>query len=253
MYNKQWYQGTYTFDFIVQRYKENTQTLNKVFKDKYGLNHLPDKLSDEELDIFSGLLGVEANEGLFLLNYLKQCLSLDGDVCEYGVAQGATSTLIAKTINGAKDLFLFDSFEGLPKPSEEDGLKDDIFNLGDMSRYEGTMKCHPQECMARLQMHNLHLNGNIKVVPGFVENTLQHSPDKVCFAFIDFDFYEPIKITLQYLHERLVKGGIFFVDDYDFFSTGVEKAVKEFLEDTDCYKMFVPEKWVGNFCILEKQ
>ena len=43
MYNKQWFQGTYTFDFIVQRYKENTQTLNKVFKDKYGLDHLPDK------------------------------------------------------------------------------------------------------------------------------------------------------------------------------------------------------------------
>ena len=47
MYNKQWFQGTYTFDFIVQRYKENTQTLNKVFKDKYGLDHLPDKLSEE--------------------------------------------------------------------------------------------------------------------------------------------------------------------------------------------------------------
>ena len=96
-----------------------------------------------------------------------------------------------------KDLFLFDSFEGLPKPSKEDGLKDDIFNLGDMSRYEGTMKCHRQECMGRLQMHNLHLNGNIKVVPGFVENTLQHSPDKVCFAFIDFDFYEPIVLNKQ--------------------------------------------------------
>ena len=73
MYNKQWFQGTYTFDFIVQRYKENTQTLNKVFKDKYGLDHLPNKLSEEQLDIFSGLLGVEANEGLFLLNYLQKC------------------------------------------------------------------------------------------------------------------------------------------------------------------------------------
>ena len=92
-------------------------------------------------------------------------LSLDGDVCEYGVAQGATSTLIAKTINGMKDLFLFDSFEGLPKPSKEDGLKDDIFNLGDMSRYEGTMKCHPQECMGRLQCITYILMGTLKLFP----------------------------------------------------------------------------------------
>ncbi len=74
--------------------------------------------------------------------HLNRALGLDGDVCEFGVAQGATSALIANEIRGTeKDLWLFDSFEGLPKPTDHDILIDDIFNLGSIDRYQGTMAC----------------------------------------------------------------------------------------------------------------
>ena len=91
------------------------------------------------------------------------------------------------------------------------------------------------------------------MVPGFVENTIGNTPQLVSFAFVDFDFYAPIKLTLNTLHSKLTTGGIIIVDDYDFFSTGVKKAVQEFLSDKDCYDVCVPEKWMGNFCVLEKK
>ena len=37
-------------------------------------------------------------------------------------------------------LHLFDSFEGLPMPTERDQLKDDIFALGSMAAYAGAME-----------------------------------------------------------------------------------------------------------------
>ena len=77
---------------------------------------------------------------------------MDGDVCEFCVAQGETSALIANEISGCleKILHLFDSFEGLPKPSDKDKLKDDIFALGNIDKYAGTMKCPEAMVLSRL-------------------------------------------------------------------------------------------------------
>lgn len=251
MDDKQWKQTNYPYDFILHRYKDVIQNLNYIMKKE--LVYLDDKLTDKELDIFSELLGTETIEGLFILNAIKKTIDIEGNICEYGVAQGATSTLIANTISHTnKKLYLFDSFVGLPRPTKEDELKDDIFNLGSMTAYEGTMACHPNECIYRLQKMSL-ANEKIQIVCGFIDKTINNTPEKVSFAFVDFDFYLPIKIVLEHLHDRLSHGGIIIVDDYDFFSTGVKKAVAEFLSDKNDYHFFVPNKEYGNFCIIEKK
>ena len=51
-------------------------------------------------------------------------------------------------------------------------------------------------------------------------------PKKISFAYIDFDFYQPTFDALNVLEKIIVKNGIIIVDDYDFFSTGVKKAVE---------------------------
>ena len=86
--------------------------------------------NDKLFNLLIDLKGTSLVEGLNITNSLLEVLSLEGDVCEFGVAQGKTSKLIAHFIKDTnKKLFLFDSFKGLPKPSEKDELKDDIFNL----------------------------------------------------------------------------------------------------------------------------
>jgi O-methyltransferase len=100
---------------------------------------LPKRAAREIL--LNDLIGTTISEAIYILQSLHQSLRVLGDICEFGVAQGATSRLLAAEIMplGDRKLWLFDSFEGLPAPSSEDKLIHDIFKLGTMERYAGSM------------------------------------------------------------------------------------------------------------------
>jgi hypothetical protein len=106
---------------------------------------------DIQISLLKNLIGTGFGEGLYLLDSLQKSLLIEGDVCEFGVAQGATSALIANELkNTNKNLWLFDSFEGLPNPTKKDSLINDIFNLGSMEAYKGTMACPVDMVKSRL-------------------------------------------------------------------------------------------------------
>jgi predicted O-methyltransferase YrrM len=205
--------------------------------------------------IMMRLLGTPPTEAFYLLDALNRTRAIPGDVCEFGVAQGETSSLIANEIrNGRKKLFLYDSFQGLPKPSEMDQLKDDIFNLGSIGAYAGTMSCSEEMVIERLMAVGFESSRTV-IHKGFVEpdfESLGHLPDKISCAYVDFDFYQPILIVLEALHTRLSQGAIVVVDDYDFFSTGAKTAVDEFVLRHPEYGLEIPGKELGCFCVLSK-
>jgi O-methyltransferase len=218
--------------------------------------HTDKKYDDLQISLLKNLVGTGFGEGLYILDSLQKSLAIEGDVCEFGVAQGATSALIANEIKSTrKNLWLFDSFEGLPGPTEKDCLINDIFNLGSMAAYKGKMAC-PMD-MVKSRLSEINFPGErTKLVPGFIEKTIFNPdlPKKVCFAYIDFDFYEPILIALQYLDRVLQPGGIVIVDDYNFFSEGVKIAVDEFYADNrKKYELEFPIKPAGFFCIMRKK
>jgi len=220
---------------------------NGLFKD------IP-KGDETRTALIANLLGTSVSESIYLLNYLHKSLAVEGDICEFGIAQGLTSALLAHEIrNTDKNLWLFDSFEGLPKPSPQDQLKDDIFDLGTIEAYEGTMSCPLS--MVKERLNEIHFPvERIKIVPGFIEETIKNNnlPKRVCFAYVDFDFYEPILTALEYLDKNLQAGGFVVVDDYDYFSTGSKTAVDEFLTLNKGYEIHFPIGSAGKFCILEK-
>lgn len=246
----EWYKANYPHDFITKRYRESIDTMWDFFSEDMILP----KKTDEQLDLFIELLGTETVEGFFILQSIERTRDIPGDVCEFGVAQGATSAFMANAIKDTKkNLCLFDSFEGLPAPTKEDELKDDIFNLGSMAAYAGTMKCGIHEVAYRLNKINFQRD-RIKIVQGFIdERTINnpHMPTQVSFAFVDFDFYEPIRVTLNYLDTVMPPGGLIVVDDYNFFSTGAKKAVDEFFDKHTNYSMEEVD-WNSHFCVLEK-
>jgi hypothetical protein len=212
------------------------------------------------LQLLTRLLGTPPSEAYFIIQALAQCKDLAGDVCEFGVAQGETSALIANEISACKDkiLHLFDSFEGLPKPSDKDHLKDDIFALGSMDNYTGKMSCLEDFVIARLQSISFKPERYI-LHKGFFEDIVHRDeqlPQKVCFAYVDFDFYEPIKLVLEFLHSRTPNGAMMVVDDYNFFSTGPKLAVDEFIKEKNMdgllYECFVPDSRYGHFAVLRK-
>src|SRR5437870_8791466 len=97
-------------------------------------------ISGEEIKLINQLYGTGISEALYLIHYLRPALALEGDVCEFGTAEGATSALLAHEIIATnKNLWLFDTFRGLPKPTSKDVLVDDPLNLGSIEKYEGTM------------------------------------------------------------------------------------------------------------------
>lgn len=215
---------------------------------------LPDRSGRPEL--LAKLLGTGISEAMFILAELHAALRDEGDVCEFGVAQGATSALLANEIRDTnKKLWLYDSFTGLPKPSPKDQLKDDIFGLGQIEKYEGEMRCDAEEVTSRLAQigfptERYHLRA------GLIEETLvagHMAPKQVCFAYVDFDFYAPIAHTLAYLDRHLTLNGRIVVDDYDFFSTGAKTAVEEFVQQhRDRYDFTLPDPFAGKFCILRR-
>src|SRR5450755_2563393 len=91
-----------------------------------GENHLrlfPNPVPEGRSELLAKLLGTQLSEAVYIINCLHRSLKLPGDVCEFGIAQGATSALLANEIRDTdKLLWLFDSFEGLPTPTEKDSL-----------------------------------------------------------------------------------------------------------------------------------
>lgn len=215
--------------------------------------------NDIRLKLLTRLLGTQPSEAYFIIHALAKCKDITGDVCEFGVAQGETSALIANEIQfNNKILHLFDSFEGLPEPSGKDQLKDDIFSLGSMDAYTGTMSC-PEE-MVRSRLSAISFPQRRFVIhKGFINQIFMDSsnlPKEVSFAYVDFDFYEPVKLALDFLHLTTSIGAIIIVDDYDFFSTGAKTAVDEFIEENNSsrvvYECLVPNSRYGHFAVLTR-
>ncbi|MCU7835977.1 MAG: TylF/MycF family methyltransferase [gamma proteobacterium symbiont of Taylorina sp.] len=238
------------FTNLVQAYE---QRLNELDDSDIPTNKIRPKL-------LARLLGTPPSEAYFIIQALIKTKDIDGDICEFGVAQGEMSALIANELSAysTKTLHLFDSFQGLPKPTEKDKLKDDIFSLGSMDAYTGAMSCPEDMVQKRLKAISFPTEGYI-IHKGFIEqliNTDNNFPKSVSFAYIDFDFYEPIKISLEYLHNVTPIGAIIIVDDYNFFSTGVKTAVDEWLAEKNLaqtiYDCYIPNTYYGHFCILTK-
>jgi O-methyltransferase len=212
--------------------------------------------SPERTKLLCKLLGTNISEALYIIDCLRVSAHLEGDICEFGVAQGATSALLAYEIaSSTKNLWLFDSFQGLPKPTEKDVLINDISNVGSIEAYEGDMAVPVEEVQKRLREIRFP-PARVKIVPGFIEETLRSSdlPNKVSFAYVDLDFYNPISVALRFLDQVLVSDGFIVVDDYGFFSAGAKAAVDEFIGTRgNRYAMLDTPKFAGHFAVLRKQ
>lgn len=226
------------------------------------LNLAPGRPSVAESELrpklLAELLGVSIVEAYSIVQALAETMDVPGDVCEFGVAEGATSALIANEIREtSKTLHLFDSFEGFPAPTVEDQLKDDIMNLGSMEAYRGKMSCPEDMVIGRLAAA-VFPKSRYAIHKGFIERTVydQDMPQSVSFAYVDLDLYQPIKTALGYLHEVTAPGAMIFVDDYDWFSTGAKLAVDEFVTARNMqrgtYEVEVPDQRFGRFAILRR-
>lgn len=211
---------------------------------------------ERRVALLSELLGTEPAEAMHLVYWLHEVGPVEGVLCELGCASGATTALLANEVADTdRELWIFDSFEGLSRPTAEDTLIDDIFSKGTMEAYEGTMAYPETEVRHRLRSIAFP-DDRVHIVPGFLPGSLETPglPEAVAFAYVDFDLYAPIEAGLAWLHDRMSPGGIIVVDDYGWFSSGAQTAVDEFTSlHADDYEVRHVEAWVGHFIGLVRR
>jgi O-methyltransferase len=124
---------------------------------------------------------------------------------------GGGSAAIMKEAVPTSFIRLFDSFEGLPACTEEDG------DYG-REKMVGEFTIPYQDFLRRLGT----------VHSGWVPETFKGLEDsKISLAHVDLDYYKGTKAALEFILPRIVLGGYVVVDDYDSNWAGVKPATDE--------------------------
>jgi len=163
---------------------------------------------------------------------------VQGCLVECGVARGGTSVLMMlasllsrNVAQGNRTVWLFDSFEGLPEPTAEDGIL-----RKPQGKDRSSWDLAKGYCLGTLEeVEDLLFNkfgfsrDKVHLVKGWFQDTLPVYKDKmgdIAVLRIDGDWYESTKCCLENLYDKVVDGGYVILDDYAL--VGCRKAVDEF-------------------------
>jgi O-methyltransferase len=165
---------------------------------------------------------------------------IPGSIVECGVWRGGSMMAVALALKNAGDalreLRLFDTFEGMPKPTDADvDLKGHPATT--FFRKLQTGPDTSKFCRATLEEVRLAMDSTgydpalVHLVKGRVEDTIpQHAPDAIALLRLDTDWYESTKHELEHLFPRLSKHGVLVIDDYGHWQ-GARKAVDEYFAE----------------------
>ena len=161
----------------------------------------------------------------------KVCeIDIPGNIVECGVSRGGATFLLALTIKKYSKRprlhFGFDTFEGMPDPTEHD-IRNGVF-ANDTGWGSGT--CSGSLDEVQHVADQLELADIITLVPGYFENTpglwvreVQH----IALLHLDADWYTSTVAILDNFYDSVIPGGYMQFDDYHYWD-GCKKAVDEF-------------------------
>lgn len=166
--------------------------------------------------------------------------NLPGSIVECGVWRGGTMMAIAHVLQMHKrfdkDLYLFDTFEGMPSPMDVDmdfrGRKAKTEFLAKKRANDSSDWCYVSLSEVQANLESVGYTRNkVHYVVGKVENTIpEQAPDQISILRLDTDWYESTKHELIHLYPRLVHGGVLIIDDYGHWQ-GARRAVEEYFAE----------------------
>ncbi len=158
---------------------------------------------------------------IYYHNLYKEIINVPGVICEFGLQWGATLAelinlrTIYEPFNQSRTIYGFDTFEGFPTVSAEDGGFSKKGDYSSQDNYETTLD-------RILELHESFApNGHIKkfgLIKGAASKTiddwLKQNPHAIIsMAIFDMDLYEPTKVVLQKILPRLTKGSLLVFDE----------------------------------------
>ena len=165
-----------------------------------------------------------------IFELLKQTQTVEGDIAECGVFRGTTLIPMAvylKQTDGKRTLLGLDSFQGFNETVYQD------IALGGEKDSEKRLSGFSQTSLEYVQnkLKQFGVEPGVRLVPGFFQKTLPSIQDRrFSFVHLDCDLYKSYKVCLDFFYERLSRGGIILLDEYnDPHWPGCNQAADEFL------------------------
>lgn len=167
-----------------------------------------------------------------------------GALAECGVWRGGSVLAMALTLAdiGARDrdLYLYDTFEGMTRPGEQDvsAFHPPALETWCAAEAVGAQPWQelfdPAACSAEAVRATVLSSGHppelVHLVEGPVQRTLpQHAPAALALLRLDTDWYDSTRHELEHLYPRLSPGGVLIVDDYGHWE-GARRAVDEYFD-----------------------
>jgi hypothetical protein len=164
---------------------------------------------------------------------------IPGDIVECGVWRGGTMLAAALTLlecgSSDRQLWLYDTFEGMPAPSEHDmdlsGIPASRILQADTTEKQNShvWAYAPLELVQRVMQSSGYPANRVVFVKGKVEQTIpEHMPSQIALLRLDTDWYESTYHELNHLYPRLAVGGVLIIDDYGHWQ-GARRAVDQYI------------------------
>ena len=160
---------------------------------------------------------------------------IPGDIVECGVWRGGSMMAVALALlargDTSRQLFLYDTFEGMSEPTAEDRSHTGESARAQLARTARGAGVWCEAGLADVQA-NLWSTGyprdKMHFIQGKVEDTIPaRMPGAIALLRLDTDWYESTRHELLHLYPRLVSQGVLVIDDYGHWQ-GARQAVDEY-------------------------
>lgn len=182
------------------------------------------------------------------IDAVRYCVErgVDGAFVECGVWKGGSVLAMILALQEAgitdRDVYLFDTFEGMTEPTEHDVSSLDPPALETWQEASGKEErawsemfsedVYNEETVRATVLSSGYPSERVHLVRGPVEQTLpEAAPANLALLRLDTDWYESTLHELQHLYPRIAEGGVLIIDDYGHWD-GARKAVDEYFGAT---------------------
>lgn len=160
---------------------------------------------------------------------------------ECGCAAGA-QIIAMKSGAPFKCVYAFDSFEGIPLPSNKDDQMPGLYMLTKAEQMalpdpgkqvlqtSGAVIVDEDQFWENISKSGINYH-NLFTVKGWFEETIpkwveKHKDEKIAILRLDGDLYNSTYVCLKYLYPKVIEGGLIIVDDWAL--KGCRQAVTDF-------------------------
>jgi O-methyltransferase len=182
-----------------------------------------------------------------IIDAVRYCVRrrVPGAFAECGVWRGGSVLAMILTLQELeitdRDIHLYDTFEGMTPPTEQDvsSIEPPALDTWREAEHRGGRPWQHlfdpgsfnQDAVRETIASTGYPSDRLHLVRGPVERTLpEHAPDRLALLRLDTDWYESTRHELIHLYPRLETGGVLIIDDYGHWE-GCRRAVDEYFEE----------------------